>query len=119
MQGGLRRPATFQSKMMAPLYASAAIALWATLALLGTYLTKIPPFLLVGVALTIGSGCGLPWVREWKIPLSTLGLGVYGLFGFHFFLFMALRNAPPLEANLINYLWPLLIVVLSPLFLKG
>jgi drug/metabolite transporter (DMT)-like permease len=31
---------------------------------------------------------------------------VYGLFGFHFFLFLALRHAPPVEANLVNYLWP-------------
>ena len=46
-------------------------------------------------------------------------LGVYGLFGFHFLLFVALRNAPPLEANLVNYLWPLLIVVLAPVFLPG
>ena len=46
-------------------------------------------------------------------------LGVYGLFGFHFLLFVALRTAPPLEANLVNYLWPLLIVVLAPVFLPG
>jgi drug/metabolite transporter (DMT)-like permease len=44
---------------------------------------------------------------------------VYGLFGFHFLLFMALRYAPPVEANLINYLWPLFMVVLSPLILPG
>jgi ribosomal protein S26 len=34
-------------------------------------------------------------------------------------LFVALRTAPPLEANLVNYLWPLLIVVLAPLLLPG
>ena len=32
---------------------------------------------------------------------------------------MALRLAPPVETNLLNYLWPLLIVVLSPLFVPG
>jgi hypothetical protein len=41
------------------------------------------------------------------------------LFGFHFLLFMALRLAPPIEANLVNYLWPLLIVLLTPLVLPG
>jgi hypothetical protein len=46
-------------------------------------------------------------------------LGVAGLFGFHFLLFLALRLAPPVEANLVNYLWPLLIVVLTPLILPG
>jgi drug/metabolite transporter (DMT)-like permease len=44
---------------------------------------------------------------------------VYGLFGFHFLLFIALRHAPPVLANLINYLWPLGIVVMAPLFLPG
>jgi len=42
-------------------------------------------------------------------------LGVGGLFGYHFFYFLALRQAPPLQANLLNYLWPLLIVLFSAL----
>jgi drug/metabolite transporter (DMT)-like permease len=53
------------------------------------------------------------------VPLPTLALGVYGLFGFHFLLFVALRHAPPVQANLVNYLWPLFMVVLAPVFLKG
>jgi drug/metabolite transporter (DMT)-like permease len=44
---------------------------------------------------------------------------VYGLFGFHFLLFIALRYAPPVQANLVNYLWPLGIVLMAPLFLIG
>jgi drug/metabolite transporter (DMT)-like permease len=42
-------------------------------------------------------------------------LGVAGLFGYHFAYFTALRNAPPVEAGLIAYLWPLLIVLFSAL----
>ena len=42
-------------------------------------------------------------------------LGTTGLFGYHFFYFMALKNAPPVEAGLIAYMWPLLIVVGSAL----
>src|SRR3546814_15002276 len=38
-----------------------------------------------------------------------------GLFGYHVFYFLALRNAPAVEASLIAYLWPLLIVVFSAL----
>lgn len=94
-----------------------AVLLWSTFAYLGLRLAHVPAFLLVGAALLIGSLCSIHRIREWRVPISTLLLGVYGLFGFHFCLFLALRYAPPIEANLINYLWPLLIVVMSPLFL--
>lgn len=100
-----------------------AIALWATLAPLGTLLTQVPPFLLTGLGLLIGSLLCLPMsggrLSALKVPLPTLALGIYGLFGFHFLLFIALRNAPPVQANLVNYLWPLGIVLMAPLFLPG
>ena len=109
--------------MSANLLALGAIALWASLAALGVALAHVPPFLLTGLSLLIGSLIALPlsrfdW-RQWKVPPSTLALGVYGLFGFHFLLFIALRHAPPVQANLVNYLWPLGIVVMAPLFLPG
>jgi len=109
--------------MKADLLALAAIALWGSLAPLGVTLAHIPPFLLTGLGLLVGSVIALPLarfdLRQWKVPPSTLLVGIYGLFGFHFLLFMALRNAPAVEANLINYLWPLGMVVLAPWFLPG
>ncbi len=101
------------------LYALGAIALWASLATLGVALSHLPPFLLTGLSLLIGSLPAWPRWREWRIPGPTVALGLYGLFGYHFLLFIALRDAPPVEANLVNYLWPLLIVVLSPVLLPG
>ncbi len=109
--------------MKSDLLALSAIVLWASLAALGVSLAHVPPFLLTGLGLLVGSLIALPlsgfrW-REWALPLGTLGLGVYGLFVYHLLLFMALRSAPAVEANLINYLWPLGMVVLAPLVLPG
>lgn len=106
--------------MTLPLLAAAgAIVLWATLATFGLALAHLPPFLLTGCALVIGAIPGLWQWRQWRVPWPTLLIGIGGLFGFHFLLFLALRLAPPVEANLINYLWPLLIVVLTPALLPG
>ena len=97
-----------------------SVLLWSGAAWLSLKLAHIPPFLLVGMSLLIGAACGLPRLRDWRaVTPRLLALGVYGLFGFHVLLFTALRHAPPIEANLINYLWPLLIVVLSPLIVAG
>lgn len=107
----------------ATLLALGAIGLWGTLAPLGLLLQHLPPFLLTGLGLLVGSVLALPlsggrWVVL-RVPPATLTLGVYGLFGFHFLLFLALRHAPPVQANLVNYLWPLGIVLMAPLFLPG
>jgi len=100
-----------------------AILMWATLALLTTMTGAVPPFLLV--ALTFGIAFAATvcvWVigggglaRRFRWPARAWLLGVGGLFGYHAFYFMALRNAPPAQASLVNYLWPLLIVVFSSL----
>ena len=101
------------------LFALAAIALWSSLAALGVSLRHVPPFLLTGIGLLVGSLVALPLSRgnwaHWKVPVSTLAVGVIGLFGYHALYFTALRTAPLVEAGLINYLWPLLIVLFSGL----
>ena len=105
------------------LLALAAIGLWGSLASMGVALKHVPPFLLTGLSLLGGSLIALPLSgfkpARWRVPATTLALGVYGLFCYHFLLFVALRSAPPVQANLLNYLWPLLIVVLAPVLLPG
>ena len=96
-----------------------SIAVWSTLALLNTKVAALPALFSAGVALCVGGAAGLARVRDWKVPPGTLAVGVGGIFGYHALLFSAFRLAPAVEVNLINYLWPLLIVVLSPVFLKG
>ncbi|MGR2661228.1 DMT family transporter [Chromobacterium haemolyticum] len=100
-------------------FAGGAILLWASLATLGTQTRSLPPFFVVGVCLLIGSLLSIRHCRDWKVPPRTLLVGIYGLFGYHFLLFFAFRHAPAMEANLLNYLWPLLIVMLAPILVPG
>ncbi|KZL29245.1 aromatic amino acid exporter YddG [Pseudovibrio sp. WM33] len=103
---------------------SISIVLWGTLAVL-TKLTgdQFPPFQLLAMTFTVAtltlSGkllTGKANVRSaFKLPLSGWLLGVGGLFGFHALYFVALQNAPAVEAGLIAYIWPLLIVLFSAL----
>ena len=96
-----------------------AVLLWSLLAMLAVRLAEVPPFLLMALSLGGAGVLALPTWRSWRVAPATLFLGVYGVFGFHLLLFLALRRAPSVEANLINYLWPLLIVVLAPIVLPG
>jgi drug/metabolite transporter (DMT)-like permease len=54
-------------------------------------------------------------VRALRQPWQVWALGVGGLFGYHALFFFALRLAPPAEAQLVNYAWPLFIVLGSAL----
>jgi drug/metabolite transporter (DMT)-like permease len=109
------------SRSAATLTGGGAILLWATLAWMTAASGQVPPFLMT--ALTFGTAFGLAlavWSVRGENPLARLrlpwqawALGVGGLFGFHALYFLALRLAPPVEASLICYLWPLLIVLLS------
>ncbi len=99
-----------------------AVLLWALLALLTVGTEPVPPLQLNAMCFAIGGAIGLIWVARTggfatlrKIPLRVYAFGTAGLFGYHFLYFSALRLAPPAEAGLIAYLWPLLIVLFSGL----
>ncbi len=100
----------------------AAILMWSLLAALTVATGKIPAFQLAAMTFTIGGAVGsLTWiwrrgaVRALRQPPLAWLVGVGGLFGYHALYFLALQLAPPAEAGLLNYLWPLLIVLLSAL----
>ncbi len=97
-----------------------AIAMWALLAALTVATGKIPAFQLAAMTFAIGAAVGIivSLVRGrvgviFRQPAVAWAVGVSGLFGYHALYFLSLRLAPPAEAGLINYLWPLLIVVFS------
>ncbi|MCC6203765.1 MAG: EamA family transporter [Hyphomicrobiales bacterium] len=105
----------------ATLIGFSAVAMWALLALLTDASGSVPPFLLSAITFAIGTLVGfaarlfMPAPERVKIPPQVWVIGIAGLFGYHFFYFTALRSAPAVEASLIAYLWPLLIVLGSSL----
>jgi drug/metabolite transporter (DMT)-like permease len=100
-----------------------AILMWSTLALFTKLSGPVPPFQLTAMAFTIAFGIGLvlwgrqggSWGQRLRLPGGVWLLGISGLFGFHLLYFIALDRAPALEASLLSYLWPLLIVLGSAL----
>lgn len=100
-----------------------AVLLWAALALFTVGTGRMPPFQLTAVCFAIGGGLGLAWMLARGggrtalrgLPPVVWLVGIGGLFGYHFFYFTALGLAPPAQASLIAYLWPLLIVLFSGL----
>ncbi|WP_375594140.1 DMT family transporter [Algihabitans albus] len=110
-------------RLAATLAGGTAVLLWALLALFTTWASGIPPFQLVSLCFTVAALIGFGVIARkgragWQSlrqPAGAWALGSFGLFGYHFFYFMALGNAPAVEASLIAYLWPLLIVVFSAL----
>jgi drug/metabolite transporter (DMT)-like permease len=99
-----------------------AIVMWSLLAVMTVATGRIPAFQLAAMTFAIGglAGCA-SWlfrpegVRALRQPPIAWLVGVGGLFGYHALYFIALRLAPPAEAGLLNYLWPLLIVLFSSL----
>jgi drug/metabolite transporter (DMT)-like permease len=99
-----------------------AILMWSLLAALTVATGRVPPFQLLAMTFAIGALIGpLMWlvrpgaIRALRQPPLVWLVGIGGLFGYHALYFLALRLAPPAEAGLVNYLWPLLIVLLSSL----
>ena len=109
------------SSFQATLIGFSAILMWSLLALLTVASGTVPAFQLAAMTFAIGGVIGAAWVT-WSGAWGALrqspkawALGVGGLFGYHALYFLSLRLAPPAEAGLVNYMWPLLIVLFSGL----
>ncbi|SLN48471.1 Aromatic amino acid exporter YddG [Aquimixticola soesokkakensis] len=99
-----------------------AILLWALLGVFTVATAPVSPLQLNAVCLGIGALIGFGWIAAkgtWAklrdVPIWVYAFGTAGIFGYHFLYFTALRLAPPAQAGLICYLWPLLIVLFSGL----
>lgn len=110
------------SPRSATLIGLTAILMWSLLAVMTVATGTIPAFQLAAMTFGIGALVGFATflgrtgaAKALRQPLVAWAVGVGGLFGYHALYFLALRFAPPAEAGLLNYLWPLLIVLFSSL----
>jgi len=99
-----------------------AVLLWSLLAVLTVGTAPVPPLMLNALSFALGAGVGGLWLvwrggagRLAAVSWRVYAFGTAGLFGYHALYFSALRLAPPAEAGLVAYLWPLLIVLFSGL----
>lgn len=102
-----------------------AVALWSLLALFTAATGKVPPFQLSALCFAVAGTLGVALAAlRGRLHLmrptpASLALGLYGIFGDTALYFAALKFAPPAEANLVHYLWPLLIVLFASLLPGG
>lgn len=99
-----------------------AVLLWSLLALFTVGSAPVPPLLLNAITFAIGGALGVVWTISTgaaaqlrQVRPAVYLFGTAALFGYHLLYFSALRLAPPAEASLIAYLWPLIIVLFSGL----
>lgn len=112
-----------EQRRRATLVGAGAVFLWGSLAILTGLTGDVQPFQIVATAFFVAFLLALvKWIlagdsliAPFRQSLRAWAIGVGGLFGYHFLLFLALKTSPPVQANLINYLWPLLIVLFSAL----
>ena len=112
-----------RKRFVATLIGFGAVLMWALLALFTAASGDVPPFQLSAMCFAIGAAIGFAAnarkrdrsEAKARIPWQAYALGIGGLFGYHFLYFTALRHAPAVEASLICYLWPMLIVTGSAL----
>lgn len=98
-----------------------AVLCWSTSALFLVFTSQMPPFLVAGGTALVGFFLfTLVW-RKRHLPIRVLvrmppltwllGLAAYGLY--RIAIIYGIKHAPPFEANIINYLWPVLLLVFA------
>ncbi len=97
----------------------AALLLWSSTALLLSYCSGMPPFLLMALTSFVGFFVFLAvWVfkgesvwAHFRFPWPVLLFAIAGAGGYRLLYFLAMHDVPAVEASLINYLWPVLIIL--------
>lgn len=99
--------------------------MWSFAALLAVEVESIPTFEILSVALTVSfltTSVWLTYSGRWKLiakqPQTIWIPGVIGVFFNDLAYFTAFKYAPAAQVDIINYLWPMLIVLMSAVLPK-
>ncbi|MEP3601103.1 MAG: DMT family transporter [Stappiaceae bacterium] len=99
-----------------------AVVLWASWPALATVADPAPPFLVLGLSALIGfvfSYCVAVSKNQttafFSVRLRTMMFVAVGLMGNNAFYLAAISRIGPAEANVVHYLWPVLLVALASL----
>jgi len=119
----MTRSSEDRRSLLATLVGGIAVLLWSLLALLTVETGNIPPFQLLAMTFSIAAVVltvvlvrrGLGALEVLQQPPGAWALGVGAFLGYHVAYFIAIKNAPAVEASLIAFLWPLLVVLFSGL----
>ena len=112
------------SQTRATLVGAIAVVMWSSLAPLTAAADGVPPLELLAATFGtafLGGLAGLLIVqgrsagKQLRQPVEYLVFAVAALFGYHALYFTALTLAPPAQASLVAYLWPLFIVLFATL----
>jgi drug/metabolite transporter (DMT)-like permease len=103
----------------------ATIMMWSASGLLLAMTGAIPAFQLALFALPFPfivtlikwRMTGEDWRQHFRHPWYIYALGTLGIGGYMVFWFLGFKFAPAFQANLINYMWPFLILLFSFVFL--
>ncbi len=108
------------------LFAGGAVLVWSTSSVTTSFaVNQAPPLLVLAVSFTVAAALGL--LRDQchgrlratlAAPWPVVGLGLYGIASYYLAFYFAFRYAPAVQVSLINYLWPLLTVLLSAPILR-
>jgi len=61
---------------------------------------------------------GEDWKQHFRHPWYVYAVGTLGLGGYTILWYLGFKNAPVFQANLLNYMWPFLILLFSALLLR-
>ncbi len=112
------------SQVKGNLFGLLSLLVWSCSALFFTYAETIPTLLLISITSFFGGSLFLViWgvqsprslLPKLKVPLIPLLVPMIGIGLYNIFYFYAFKNAPIEEANAINYLWPVFVIICSGL----